>query len=66
MEMLPSKQADHASYIHAYQKMEKNDPGALDAFRNLSGLFNDDPLVSFHLNRLKKGESGATVIMDEK
>jgi len=46
--------------------MEKHEPGALDAFVKLSEQFNDDPLVLFHLNRLKKGESGTTIVMKEK
>jgi len=64
--MLSSPATDNASYIHAYQKMAKHESGALDAFVKLSEQFNDDPLVSFHLNRLKKGESGATIVMKEK
>ena len=66
MEMLPSKQADYDSYIQAYQKMEKNDPETLNDFKKLSALFGDDPLVSFHLNRLEKGAFGVTIVMSEK
>jgi class 3 adenylate cyclase len=65
-EILSSQSADTASYMQAFQKMEKHEPGALDSFIKLSAQFNEDPLVSFHLNRLKKGESGTTIVMQEK
>lgn len=65
-EILSTQTADNDSYFHAYQKMEKLEPEALNAFSDLSGQFNDDSLVSFHLNRLKNGESGTTIVMKEK
>ena len=58
--------ADYTRYIHAYQQMEKQESEALDAFRDLFALYKDDPLVSFHLKRLEKGESGTTIEMKEK
>jgi adenylate cyclase len=65
-EILSSHAADYASYMQAFQKMEKHEPGALNSFIKLSAQFNEDTLVSFHLNRLKKGESGTTIVMQEK
>ncbi len=65
-EILSSQSADTASYMQAFQKMEKHEPGALDSFIKLSAQFNEDPIVSFHLNRLEKGESGTTIVMQEK
>ena len=66
MENLPSKSIDQDVYIDAYKKIETQDLGALDAFRELASSCPDDPLVSFHLNRLKSGESGTTIVMNEK
>jgi class 3 adenylate cyclase len=64
--MSSSQTADYARYIHAYQQMEKQESKALQAFRNLFALYSDDPLVSFHLNRLERGDSGTTIEMKEK
>jgi adenylate cyclase len=46
------------SYVEAFAKVEKGDPGALPAFAALMGLKADDGLVSFHLKRLLNGGSG--------
>jgi class 3 adenylate cyclase/CHASE2 domain-containing sensor protein len=64
--MSSSQTADYAEYLHAYRQMEKQESRALEAFRNLFALYNDDPLVSFHLNRLERGDSGTTIEMKEK
>jgi adenylate cyclase len=61
-----NRAADCSSYLEAYQKMENCEAGAFDAFAKLAAQFGDDYLVSFHLNRLQKGESGTTIVMKEK
>jgi adenylate cyclase len=47
-----------ASYIEAFVKIEKRDPGAMPAFAALMGMRANDGLVSFHLKRLLNGGMG--------
>lgn len=61
-----SQTADRNKYLNSYNLMEELDPEALGAFRALSESNPDDSLVSYHLARLEKGESGTTIVMKEK
>ena len=58
--------SDFESYNSAYQKMINNDKDAQDDFLNLAKIFSNDPLVSFHVNRLSKGNTGELIVMEEK
>ncbi len=58
--------ADIESYQSAYDKMAGDDRDARDAFHALSVKFGSDPLVIFHLNRLRDGEKGDLIVMKEK
>jgi adenylate cyclase len=57
-ERTPAQQA----YLAAYRLLEAGDPAALGALSALS----DDPVAAFHAMRLRRGESGALVVLDEK
>ena len=50
------------AYLAAYRLLEAGDPAALDAFAALP----DDPVAAFHAARLRRGERGAVVLLDEK
>jgi adenylate cyclase len=50
------------AYLEAYRLLEAGDPGALGA---LTALF-DDPVANFHAARLRLGESGALVVLEQK
>jgi class 3 adenylate cyclase len=54
------------TYTEAYALMKALDPGALAAFAALSERFPDDPLVKFHFNRMREGETGSLVEMHDK
>ena len=53
---------DHAAWSRAYALLDAADPAAQAALAALDG----DPVAQFHLARLRRGESGATVVMIEK
>ena len=55
-----------AAYNEAFAMMEQSDPGALDLFTRLQTTQPEDPLVKFHLERLRRGDTGVTITMDEK
>jgi adenylate cyclase len=47
-----------AAYRDAFARMQRQDPGALDAFAALAA---EDPLAAFHAQRLRQGRLGAEV-----
>ena len=53
-------------YNQAYDLLDECPQQALKAFDELSVEFPDDPVVGLHRARLKSGETGAKIIMDEK
>jgi class 3 adenylate cyclase len=55
-----------AAYNQAFELMKDGKPGALEAFEMVLEADGTDPLARFHLARLKKGEAGARIVMDEK
>lgn len=55
-----------ADYQRAFEKMEAEDPGALEAFEAFVASHPGDGLASFHLARLRRGEQGAHVVFTEK
>ena len=69
LEPLSREEADSAavkSYLEAYRMLEKGQSGAEAAFKSLADSPYRDPLAKFHLNRIRSGESGTTVVMAEK
>jgi adenylate cyclase len=53
-----------SSYLDAFAKLERSDPGAMAAFAAHVGKQPDDQLASFHLKRLLNGQTGGRIIMD--
>lgn len=54
------------AYLEAYRMLEHGHPGAKAAFESLAGSSPGDPLAAFHLDRLRSGQSGTTIVMAEK
>lgn len=57
---------DVEDYLVAYKAMEQNDKNALDAFQQIVDSRPDDTLAAFHLNRLKRGETGTIIDLGVK
>ena len=55
-----------AAYREAFELLRNNHPGALEGFRKVLELNPSDPLATFHIGRLEKGQTGATIVMEEK
>jgi adenylate cyclase len=53
-------------YQTAYRKMAENDLLALETFERMAMDRPDDPLVRFHLGRLRKGQTGEVITFTEK
>jgi class 3 adenylate cyclase/CHASE2 domain-containing sensor protein len=53
-------------YREAYRAMEARDPRAPELLEALYAEDHDDKTVALHLKRLRAGETGSEVIMDEK
>jgi adenylate cyclase len=53
-----------SSYLDAFSKLEKGDPGAMAAFAAHVGKQPGDPLASFHLKRLLNGQAGTQIVME--
>jgi adenylate cyclase len=53
-----------ASYLEAFTKLEKGDPGTMAAFAAHVGKYPDDQLASFHLKRLLNGQTGTRIVME--
>ena len=51
-----------AQWVQKYRLLERGDPAALGALAALR----DDPVAAFHTARLRRGEQGARVEIDEK
>jgi adenylate cyclase len=67
----PMSSADERSelierYASAYSLMASKDAQALKTFQDLAADFPDDPLVQLHLGRLKDGETGDVIWLEEK
>lgn len=57
---------DHAAYDAAFALMEAEDPGASAAFEALAADDPDDGLIAMHLKRLRAGENGRLIVLQEK
>lgn len=53
-------------YQTAYELMRAGDPNAAKAFESGMALDPDDPLIAFHLNRLRRGETGVRIKLADK
>jgi adenylate cyclase len=58
------KSAATTSYLDAFAKLEKSDPGAMAVFAAHVGKHSTDQLASFHLKRLLNGQSGSRILME--
>ena len=54
------------AYMSAYELLCKGDSGASQAFAAVVGEYGDDPLATFHLQRLLAGETGVEIVLSEK
>lgn len=54
------------AYAQAYTLLEAEDAGSVAAFEQLGGAFPDDPIVQFHLGRMKKHIVSTRVVMEDK
>ncbi|NPU84623.1 MAG: adenylate/guanylate cyclase domain-containing protein [Syntrophaceae bacterium] len=54
------------AYEQAFERLRRSDPGAGAAFERLAAERPLDPLVRLHLERLRAGESGDTIVLAEK
>jgi adenylate cyclase len=55
-----------AAYEAAYALLRAGDPQARAAFEQLAQARSGDPLVSLHLDRLRRGASDDLIVLDEK
>ena len=53
-------------YLSAYEMLRRGERRALDAFERLHQADPSDPLAALHLERLRRGESGVTMILEGK
>lgn len=58
--------AEFAAYQSAFQKMAEHRADALEDFIKLAKNHPDDALVAFHLQRLRNGDTGELIVMEEK
>lgn len=55
-----------SGYQSAFDALDRESPDAGDMFRRLAEEFPDDPLSSFHSDRLSGGATGLKMVMTEK
>jgi len=53
-------------YGNAFARLERLEPDALALFDQLTQEAPDDPCVALHVERLRRGDLGTTVVMTEK
>jgi adenylate cyclase len=54
------------AYEAAFEMLKQRSPDAREAFEQLARMRPQDPLVMLHLERLRGGKEGDTVVLDEK
>jgi len=52
-----------ADYLGAFEKLKTGDPGCLQAFASHVGRFGNEPLASFHLQRLLAGQISTKILV---
>ncbi len=55
-----------AEYTSAFELLEREDASAKKAFAALAKKYPNDGLAQFHLSRLKSGQTGATIELQQK
>lgn len=55
-----------ADYQQAFEALRDQQPEALQAFQRLACQRPDDGLVALHLRRLREGQTGDLIVLDEK
>ncbi len=58
--------AAYEAYLRAYDMLRRGESGAEAAFAELCGAHPSDPLAALHLGRLRRGETGVTMILEGK
>jgi len=61
-----SGQAALEDYLEAYRLMRKEQPGAIEAFRQLTANYPGDSLVAFHWQRLRDNKTGDLIELTGK
>lgn len=51
------------AYLGAYEMLAAEKAGTVEMFTSLETEYPGDPLVKFHLDRLRKGETGDTIVL---
>ena len=54
------------AYLAVFALIKAEAPNAAEEFERLAAEAGDDPLVNFHRNRLAAGQTGATIVFQEK
>jgi len=57
---------DVADYLAAFELLRQGSPEALNAFEALHRRQPEDPLAAFHLERLRRGEIGIRIVLEDK
>ena len=52
-----------ADYLAAFEKLKAGDPGCLQAFASHVGRYGNEPLASFHLQRLLAGQISTKILV---
>jgi class 3 adenylate cyclase len=52
-----------AEYLAAFEKLKAGDPGCLQAFASHVGRYGNEPLASFHLQRLLAGQISTKILV---
>jgi adenylate cyclase len=55
-----------ADYLAAFELLRQGSPQALGAFEALHRRQPEDPLAAYHLERLRRGETGITIVLEDK
>jgi len=55
-----------STYETAFELLRQRNPGAGEAFEQLARERPQDPLIRFHLKRLRSGEKGDIIVFEEK
>lgn len=53
-------------YLDAYESMRREEVESLELFAELAARYPGDGLTSFHLDRLRRGQRGTTIRMEQK
>jgi adenylate cyclase len=53
-------------YLAAFESLRQNEPDCIDSFSVLADRYPEDGLIAFYLERLKRGDRGTTIRMEQK